>query len=177
MIESDKIKSIEELLDKLSNAEAKYLNAKKVLKGEKARLNMETDWKAEFPDKSRITEGDKKDWITLEVSDLQEDCYVAEAGYHYMKELWELQKLIIRIQGSDKIENGLDRIKGELEGIGCHLELLRKEFSEEDIHGAIENVGIEIQSQWSHIQQVGADIEGVRYELNYLRKDLNENED
>ena len=169
MIESDKIKSIEELLDKLSNAEAKYLNAKKVLKEEKARLNMETDWKAEFPDKSRITEGDKKDWITLEVSDLQEDCYVAEASYHYMKELWELQKLILRVLGSDKIENGLDRIKGE-------LELFRKEFSEEDIHGAIENVGIEIQSQWGHIQQVGADIEGVRYELNYLRTDLNENE-
>jgi len=128
MVDEDKVKSIEELLGKVSDAEKEYLDAKRVLKEEKARLNMETDWSKEFPNKSRVTEGDKKDWITLAVSDLQDDCDVAEAGYHYMKELWELQKLMLRIQGSDMIGNGLDRIKGELESIGCHFELLRGEL-------------------------------------------------
>ena len=137
---------------------------------------METDWSKEFPNKSRVTEGDKKDWITLAVSDLQDDCDVAEAGYHYMRELWELQKIILKIRVNSNLENGLDRIKGELENIGCHFELFRKEFSEEDIHGAIETLGIEIQHQWSHIQQIGADIDGVRKELNHIRTDLNENE-
>ena len=125
MVEFDKVKSIEELLSKLSDAEKKNLDAKKVLKEEKARLNMETDWNKEFPNKSRVTEGDKKDWITLAVSDLQADCDVAEAGYHYMRELWELQKLLLRIQGSDKIENGLETIGIEIQELSNHVDNLR----------------------------------------------------
>ena len=171
----ENVKSIEELLQKASDAEKEYLGAKRELKLEKARLGKETDWEAEFPDKKRVTEQDKKDFITLAVMDLQEDCDVAETGYHYMKELWELQKIILRIRANSGLEDSLDRIKGELESIARHLELLREEFGQ-DISGAIENVTTEIKNNWTHIQQIGADVDGVRSQIELLRQTIMDKE-
>ena len=156
----DNVKSIEELLQKASDAEKEYLDAKRELKLEKARLGKETDWEAEFPDKKRVTEQDKKDFITLAVMDLQEDCDVAETGYHYMKELWELQKIILRIRANSGLEGSLDRIKEELENIGCTLE----------------NVTTEIKNNWTHIQQIGADVDGVRSQIELLRQTIMDKE-
>lgn len=89
--------TVKQICDKLRRFEQSYLAAKRELKLEKARLGIDTDWKKEFPDKSRVTQDDKKDFITLAVSDLQETCDALEVQYHYQRELWELQKTLLKL--------------------------------------------------------------------------------
>lgn len=89
--------TVKQICDKLRRFEQSYLAAKRELKLEKARLGKETVWEDEFPDKSKITEGDKKNFITLAVSDLQKTCDALEVEYHYQRELWELQKILLKM--------------------------------------------------------------------------------
>ena len=73
-----------------------YLDKERALKVEKARLKLETDWTKIIEGKSKPSETEKKDWITFETSELQEEVDDLKCESEYLWELWELEKIMLR---------------------------------------------------------------------------------
>lgn len=95
MVELEKIGDVEKLLKDAIDAKNKALDAEVDYKKEKARLRLETDW-TDVSD-ARMTDKDKEAYVNFNSLPLKEvaDDLRAEADYRW--ELWELQKLILRI--------------------------------------------------------------------------------
>lgn len=75
-----------------------YLDKERALKVEKARLKFETDWTTIIEGKSKPSETEKKDWITFQTHELQEEVDDLKCESEYLGELWELEKIMLRKQ-------------------------------------------------------------------------------
>lgn len=75
-----------------------YLNKKRELNTEKARLRLETDWTKAIKGKDRPNDTDKKEWIAFETHELQEELDDLKCEADYLWELWELEKIMLRKQ-------------------------------------------------------------------------------
>lgn len=73
-----------------------YLDKHRELKTEKARLRLETDWSKVIPGKSNPNDTDKKEYITFETHELQEEVDDLKCEADYMWELWEIEKIMLR---------------------------------------------------------------------------------
>ena len=74
------------------------MDKERALKVEKARLKFETDWTTIIEGKSKPSETEKKDWITFQTHELQEEVDDLKCESEYLGELWELEKIMLRKQ-------------------------------------------------------------------------------
>ena len=80
------------------DAKQEYLDKKRELNTEKARLRLETDWTTAIEGKNKPNDTDKKEWIAFETHELQEEVDDLKCEADYLWELWELEKIMLRKQ-------------------------------------------------------------------------------
>lgn len=90
--------SPEKKLNFAIGAKQEYLTKKRELNTEKARLRLETDWTKAIKGKDRPNDTDKKEWITFETHELQEEVDDLKCQSDYLWEVWELEKIMLRKQ-------------------------------------------------------------------------------
>lgn len=90
-------KDLKLILELMYHCKRIYKLKKRILNEKKSELQLETDWKKIFPDKTKPSESEKKAWITLETKDLEKEVDDYEVKYQHLQDLFKLEKLLLQL--------------------------------------------------------------------------------